>query len=135
MRSSWRIFRAELQTHPVCRWAQPPLRAVLDLRTRHGLTSDQVERIEVTAFHQLLRLAVRRPSSTEEAQYSTSFPIAAAMVRGAVGPDDVAAGSLADPEILRLSECMIVTESDACDASFPANCIAHVSLVLKIGGG
>ncbi|MEO9777500.1 MAG: MmgE/PrpD family protein [Sedimentitalea sp.] len=129
----WRIFEQYYKPHPVCRWAQPPLRAVLDLRARHNLTSDQVERIEVTTFHQSLRLAVRCPRTTEEAQYSTSFPTAVAMVRGDVGPDDVAQGALSDPEILRLSESMIVTESDAYNAAFPGNRIAHVSLVLKDG--
>ncbi len=131
--SNWRIFEQYYKPHPVCRWAQPPLRAVLDLRARHNLTSDQVERIEVTTFHQSRRLAVRRPRTTEEAQYSTSFPTAVAMVRGAVGPGDVAAEALADPEVLRLSESMVMTESDAYNAAFPANRIAHVSLVLKDG--
>ena len=129
----WRIFEQYYKPHPVCRWAQPPLRAVLQLRGDHGLTSEQVERIEVTTFHQSLRLAVRRPQTTEEAQYSTSFPTAVAMVRGRVGPEDVAPAALADPEILRLSEGMVINEIDEYNAAFPANRFAHVTLALKDG--
>lgn len=131
--STWRIFEQYYKPYPVCRWAQPPLRAVLDLRAAHGLTSAQVDHIEVTTFHQSLRLSVRRPRSTEEAQYSTSFPTAVAMVRGDVGPQDVTGAALTDPEILRLSEGMIVTESADYNAAFPANRFAHVTLVLTDG--
>lgn len=130
---TWRIFEQYYKPHPVCRWAQPPLRAVLHLRAEHGLTSDQVERIEVATFHQSRRLAVRRPRTTEEAQYSTSFPAAVAMVRGRVGPEEVAEAALADPEVLRLSEGMIVTETPDYNAAFPARRFAHVTLVLEDG--
>ncbi len=131
--STWRILEQYFKPHPVCRWAQPPLRAVLALREAHRLTSDQVERIEVSTFHQSARLAVRRPRTTEEAQYSTSFPTAAALVRGRVGPEEVAPEALDDPEILRLSQGMLVTESDAYNAAFPAHRFADVTLLLKDG--
>jgi 2-methylcitrate dehydratase PrpD len=103
------------------------------LRAAHGLESGQVERIEVATFHESARLAVRRPRTTEEAGYSTSFPAAVAMVRGRVDPEDVAAAALGDPEVLRLSEGMMVTEIDDYNAAFPARRFAHVTLVLKDG--
>ena len=74
--SNWRIFEQYFKAYPVCRWAQPPVQAVMDLRAEHGLTSEDVERIEVVTFHQSLRLATRRPTTTEQAQYSTAFPVA-----------------------------------------------------------
>ncbi|MBA3324003.1 MAG: MmgE/PrpD family protein [Rhodobacteraceae bacterium] len=131
--TNWRIFEQYYKPHPVCRWAQPPVRAALALRAEHDLTADQVERIEVVTFHQSLRLAVRRPRTTEQAQYSTSFPTAAAMVRGRVGPDEVAPEAFEDPEIIRLSDGMVVTESDDYNAAFPARRFAHVTLLLKDG--
>jgi len=129
----WRIFEQYYKPHPVCRWAQPPLQAVLGLRAAHDLTSDQVERIEVATFHQSVRLATRAPKTTEEAQYSTAFPTAAAMVRGQVGPAEVAPEAFADPEILRLSEGMTFSELDVYNDAFPAHRFAHVVLHLKDG--
>ncbi|MFT7596771.1 MAG: 2-methylcitrate dehydratase PrpD [Paracoccaceae bacterium] len=131
--STWRILEQYFKPYPVCRWAQPPLLATLRLRDAHGITSPQVERIEITTFHQSLRLATRRPKTTEEAQYSTSFPTAVAMVRGRVDPEDVASHNLSDPEILRLSDSMVIVESEDYNAAFPANRIAHATLVLKDG--
>lgn len=130
---NWRIFEQYYKPWPICRWAQPPVRAILALRAEHGLKAQDVERIEVTTFHEARRLAVSRPQNTEQAQYSTSFPAAVALVRGAIGPDDVTGSSLADPEILRLSTGMVIAESDEYNAAFPARRFAHVSLVLRDG--
>ena len=129
----WYIYEQYIKAFPVCRWAQPPLQAVLNLREKHGLSASDVERIEVTTFHQSLRLATRCPETTEQAQYSTSFPTAAGMVRGKVGPEEVSDGAFDDPEILRLSRGMVFTESDEYNDAFPGRRFAHVDLLLKDG--
>lgn len=131
--ANWRILEQYFKPYPVCRWAQPPVRAVLRLREEHGITADQVERIEVTTFHQSLRLATRFPETTEQAQYSTSFATAVALVHGRVNPEDVAPWSLRNPDVLRLSGTMIVTESEDYNAAFPAQRFADATLVLKDG--
>lgn len=131
--SRWYILEQYFKPYPVCRWAQPALQAALDLRAAYSLTSAMVERIEVVAFHQSVRLATRRPTTTEQAQYSTAFPVAAALVRGKVGPEEVSPAAFRDPEILRLADNMTVTELPDYNAAFPARRIAHVALVLKDG--
>jgi 2-methylcitrate dehydratase PrpD len=129
----WRIFEQYYKPFPVCRWAQPPVRAILDLRAEHGVDASDVDHIEVTTFHESRRLATRQPRSTEEAQYSTAFPAAVAMVRGAIGPEDIEGAALHDPEILRLSTGMMIDECEEYNAAFPARRIAHVTLVLRDG--
>lgn len=131
--SNWRILEQYYKPFPVCRWAQPPLLATLGLRDAHGIASTDVDHIEITTFHHSLRLATRRPKTTEQAQYSTSFPTAVVMVRGHVGPDDIASHNLSDREVLRLSDSMVITECDDYNAAFPARRIAHATLVLKDG--
>ncbi len=129
----WCIFEQYYKPFPVCRWAQPSVRAILNLRAEYDVSAADVAHIEVTTFHQSKRLATRQPQSTEEAQYSTSFPAAVAMVRGVIGPDDITGDSLQDPEILRLSTGMIIEESDTYNQAFPARRFAHVTLVLHDG--
>ncbi|WRH64451.1 MAG: MmgE/PrpD family protein [Fuscovulum sp.] len=130
---TWRVMEQYYKPFPVCRWAQPPVQAVLSLMQGHGLRSTDVARIEIVTFHQSLRLATRTPSTTEEAQYSTAFPAAVAAVRGTIGAADITEAAFADPEIRRLSEGMVVTESDAYNAAFPARRFAHAVLVLQDG--
>lgn len=130
---TWRVMEQYYKPFPVCRWAQPPVQAVLSLMQAHGLRSTDVARIEIVTFHQSLRLATRTPLSTEEAQYSTAFPAAVAAVRGTIGAEDITEAAFCDPEIRRLAEGMLVTESDAYNAAFPARRFAHAVLVLQDG--
>jgi 2-methylcitrate dehydratase PrpD len=130
---TWRIAEQYYKHYPICRWAQPSVQAVLDLRQAHNLRSEDVERIEITTFHQSKRLAKRVPATTEEAQYSTAYPTAVAMVRGRVSPDDVMEKSFNEPEIRRLAKGMTVVESDTYNAAFPAYRISNVTLTLKNG--
>ncbi|WP_159587768.1 MmgE/PrpD family protein [Chelativorans xinjiangense] len=131
--SNWRICEQYYKPYPVCRWAQPAVKAALDLSREHGLASEQIERVEVATFHQAIRLAVRRPLTTEQAQYSTSFPTAVVLVRGGLGPRDVSEDAFADPEVMRLSDGMSFTEEQGFNEAFPARRLARVSLVLSDG--
>ncbi len=54
-------------------------------------------------------------------------------MRGTIGAGDIAEAAFADPEIRRLAEGMVVTESDTYNAAFPARRIAHAVVVLRDG--
>lgn len=129
----WRITEQYYKPFPVCRWAQPSVQAVLGLREKHALRAEHVERIEITTFHEAIRLAVRRPQTTEQAQYSTAFPVASALVRGELGPQDVAETAFGDPEIARLANSIVFTESAPFNEAFPARRFSEVNLVLRDG--
>jgi 2-methylcitrate dehydratase PrpD len=130
---NWRVMEQYYKPFPICRWAQPPVMAVLSLMQAHALTSTDVAQIEIVTFHQSLRLATRTPATTEEAQYSTAYPAAVAAVRGTIGAADISEAAFADPEIRRLAQGMVVTESDTYNAAFPARRFAHAVLVLRDG--
>ncbi|MEM0976185.1 MAG: MmgE/PrpD family protein [Pseudomonadota bacterium] len=131
--STWLTCEQYYKPFPVCRWAQPAVSATLRLRAEHNLTSDQVDYVEVTTFHEALRLATKSPRTTEEAQYSTSYPTAAALVRGDVGVAEISEDAFSDPEVTRLSEGMVIAESDECNRRFPAERISEVTLHLRNG--
>ncbi|SEQ39083.1 2-methylcitrate dehydratase PrpD [Thalassovita taeanensis] len=129
----WYGLEQYYKPYPVCRWAQAPIEGVLALRRAHNLTSDMVARIDVTSFHESIRLATRRPDGSDAAQYSTTFPCAVAMVRGDVTPADIADSALTDPEVMRLSDSMVLIESDHANAAFPLKRLARVDLLLRNG--
>lgn len=129
----WRILELYFKPHPVCRWSQPAVQAALELRNRYQLTAIQVDQVEVVTFHHAARLRTRRPRTTEEAQYSLPFPVAAALARGTVGPAEVGQGGLTDERVLRLSDAITVTERHEYNARFPAQRWAEVTVVLRDG--
>jgi len=87
---TWLICQQYFKPYPVCRWAQAPITAVLDLQKRHGFDSRAITGLHIVSFHESVRLGTKQVTTTEEAQYSTSFPCALALVHGTVLPEHVA---------------------------------------------
>ena len=129
----WRIFEQYVKPHPVCRWAQPAVEAAMRLMLQHDLDGGAVVGIVVETFHEAVRLAARRPQSTEEAQYSLPFPVAAAIVRGRLGPGEVTGEALRDDAILAMADRVELVENGECNIAFPARRFASVTLKLKDG--
>lgn len=129
----WRLFEHYYKPYPVCRWAQPSVQAARQLRERNAIAADEIEAIEISTFHQAIRLAVRHPRTTEEAQYSTAYPVAAMLVRGALGPNEVAPAALGDADINRMADRIVFTESEAFNAVFPSRRFAEVIITMRDG--
>ncbi len=127
----WYMSEQYYKPYPVCRWAQAPIEGARSLMQQHGFSAHEVQKIEVDTFHEAVRLATNSPRTTEEAQYSTSFPVAVALARGDVRAADVSDDGLNDPEILRLSHCLTMRENDAANRNFPARRLAKVTITLN----
>jgi 2-methylcitrate dehydratase PrpD len=120
----WRIEEQYIKAYPVCRWAQPAIEAVLSLRAA-DLDPGKIARVTIHSFAEAVRLATRRPRSTDEAQYSLPFPVAAALVHGRLGVAEIDGPGLADPRVLALSDAMVLVEDASYSARFPAERWAH----------
>ncbi len=129
----WRMLELYFKPYPVCRWAHPAIEAVLTLRRVHDINPADVTGIEIASFHEAVRLNANRPRSTEEAQYSLAFAIAAALARDGLGPADIDNMALADPHVLRLVDGTRLIEKPDYNARFPAERLADVALVLADG--
>ncbi len=129
----WLIGEQYFKPYPVCRWAQAPVEAVLALRDAHSIVAADVESIEIITFHEATRLAIADPKTTEEAQYSTAFPAAVAMVRGAVGAQDLDEAALRDPAVLRIASRLSMREDDQANANFPKQRPARARITLTSG--
>ena len=130
---NWLICQQYIKPYPVCRWAHAPVEAALSLKAEYGLASRDITEITIETFHESVRLACFEPKTTEEAQYSTSFPLAIALKNDAVTPADLEDDALADPEVLRLSRATSMIEHDRANRLFPARRIARVRFGLSGG--
>jgi 2-methylcitrate dehydratase PrpD len=131
--SRWRILEQYFKPHAVCRWAQPPVEAALAMQQAHGFHHAQVTAIRVATFHEAACLDVVEPHSTEEAQYSLPFAVAAALVHGSLGPEAVSGAGLADPQVLALAQRVQLTEDPDLSPRFPAERVAHVEIEIDSG--
>jgi 2-methylcitrate dehydratase PrpD len=124
----WRITEQFFKPYAVCRWAQPAMVGALALQDEHRLPLAAIERIQVLTFHQATRLARRHPTTTEEAQYSLPFPVAAALVHGELGLTQLSGGGLRDPEVLRLADRIDLVDDPMLSGRFPAERVARVRI-------
>ncbi len=129
----WRVLEQYLKPHPVCRWAQPAIEAVDALVKRHCLRAERIANIRVETFGLAVRLGLRAPSTTEEAQYAIGFPMAAMLARGQLGAAEVMQDGLADRDVLQLAQRIVLRENEAFTRRFPAERIAVVTIELDDG--
>jgi 2-methylcitrate dehydratase PrpD len=131
--SRWRILEMYFKPYPVCRWAQPAVEAALALRRTHGIEPAAIDVVEIETFHAANRLDQHHPATTEEAQYSLPFPVAAAIVRGRLAPTDVSGSALTDDAILAMSDRIRLIDAADLEARFPAERYARVRFRLRDG--
>lgn len=129
----WRMLEQYFKPYPVCRWAQPAMEAAAQLRRDDAFDAAAVTALRVRTFREASLLAVRRPTTTDEAQYSLPFPLAALLVRGKVGPREIDGSGLTDAEVLRLSSLIELNEDAGYSAKFPAERWAEVEIDLADG--
>ena len=129
----WAVLEQYFKPYPVCRWAQAPVEAAFELQRTHALKASDIAGIEVESFHECARLATLDPTTTEQAQYSTAFPVAVALAHGTLGPSDLDGVGLHDPEVRRLAAALRFKESAEANAAFPALRLARVRLELTGG--
>jgi len=126
--SCWHITNQYFKPHAVCRWAQPAIEAALQLQHDHEITPVHVKRVRVTTFHEAVRLSCRFPKSTEQAQYSLPFPLAAALVHGRLGVAELTGAALTNPSVVQLVERVEMNEDPEFNQRFPAKRLARVEI-------
>jgi 2-methylcitrate dehydratase PrpD len=131
--STWLTTEQYIKPYPVCRWSHAPIDGALKLRREYGLSGDDIANVEIATFHESSRLSAEMPTDTAKAQYSLAFPVAAALQRGRVGPDEVLGSGLSDPAIERLVAATSVVEKDQYNDRFPAGRWGDVTAAMKDG--
>ena len=129
--SRWRILEQYFKPYPVCRWAHPAVQAVLALTAQH-VPPALVDHVEVLTFEAAAQLNTTLPNSTEEAQYSLPFAVAAALVHGGVSTEDVL-DPRSSPAVLRVASRVRLTSSPEMTRAFPGTRQAQVRLILQDG--
>jgi 2-methylcitrate dehydratase PrpD len=131
----WRIREQYFKPYPVCRWAQPAIEASLALKRAHRFDAAEVVAITIESFREAIDLGSQCPvpATTDEAQYSLPYPVAAALVFGRVGASEIDAPALSDPRVARLLAATSLVEDEAFSLRFPAERWARVRISLADG--
>lgn len=133
--SRWCILEQYFKPFPVCHWAQQAITAALALQREHAFSAEQIERVTIETFAEAVALGsgCALPRNTEEAQYSLPFPVAAALVFGRVGREEIGASGIADTRVHRLLGRMTLVHDAEFSKRFPAERWARVQVTLADG--
>ncbi len=129
----WSLMIQYFKPYAVCYWAQAAIAGALQIQQEHSLATEDISRIQVFAFHEAVRLAMREPKLTDEAQYSLPYPVAAALVYGKLGLSELSGDALHNPEVLRLSNMVELIEDDELNGRFPAERLSRVVMETQDG--
>ncbi len=129
----WLTFRQNIKLFPVCRWAHAPIHAALNIQSEYSISTDQIKRIEIYGFHEATRLSQNMPETTGKAQYSISYPVAAALARGKLGALEVSGETFTDADITRLVSITTVSECSHCNEHFPEDRLGRTVVETRDG--
>jgi 2-methylcitrate dehydratase PrpD len=129
----YKMMDLYFKPYAACRWAQPAIEGVLRITQRSGVSLNDIDRIRVFTFSEAAALNLGYPENTEEAQYSMSFPIAAALVDGEVGPDQVLEPRIFDEDIRNMMGRIEVLVEDRFQKEFPERARAEVHIMKRDG--
>jgi 2-methylcitrate dehydratase PrpD len=99
-----------------CGWAHGGVEGARRLVEEQNIPLDEIAHIRVEGSHGTMRLGTRLPTTTEEAQFNQAWPLAAMLVDGEIGPDQMLEGRLSDPCIQEIAQKVEVVESEEMEA-------------------
>lgn len=133
--TTWELPNAAFKRYPVCHYIHPFLEAVESLLDE-GLTADDVASvvchapIEAGAVISDPWHEKQRPASDQAARYSLPVCVAAAFLRGHLGPRDIP-GIASDDAVLELASR--ISYEPWVDSGFPARFPARIEVVRRDG--
>lgn len=95
-----------------CGWAHAGVEGARKLVQENQIPLDEIASILVESNHGTIRLGTRLPATTEEAQFNQAWPLAAMLVDGEIGPNQMLEIRLSDPKIRGLAQKVEVVETE-----------------------
>jgi 2-methylcitrate dehydratase PrpD len=124
----YRIAEVYVKRFPACLWTHAAVEAALQLRRAHGLGPEQVAEVTVWTHRRAVAIDDAAPRSVEAAQYSLPYTVAAALVDGELGVEQMRAERLGDGRLLALAARVRLALDPRLDAMYPARRAARVEI-------
>jgi 2-methylcitrate dehydratase PrpD len=129
----WQVEHQYIKPYPICRWAHAAIDAVRELHMAHGFSHDQIVGLRIRTFDYSAALWRQMPANTSQAQYALPFPVAAMLVHGRIGVEQITGAGLTNPDVARLVALTQVEADPRHEARYPAGRWADVQITLADG--
>jgi 2-methylcitrate dehydratase PrpD len=105
-----------------CAWDHAAIRGADQLIEAFDFNAEEIERVRVETFHETVRLGTDLPSTTEEAQFTLAWPLAAYIVDRQVGPGQILEAVLGREDIRRLAKRIELIETEELNQLYRMAC-------------
>jgi 2-methylcitrate dehydratase PrpD len=129
----YEMLNLYFKPYAACRWAQPAIAGALKVSKDNEIIPEDIVRIQVRTFKEAKSLSDIHPQNTEEAQYNLAFPLAAALIDGEVGPEQILPPRIFSSQILKLADKVDTEVSELFDQLFPEKTCAEVIVHTESG--
>ncbi len=129
----YHVLDLYFKPYPCCRWAHPAIEACTETMKKYGICHDDVEKIVIKTFHRATLLSKIEPKTTDEAQYNIAYPVAASVVYGDFGINQVRDENLRDEKVLSMMKKLFFEVDDELDSFFPKKRICRAEIYTKDG--
>ena len=135
----YEVRNTSIKAHTCCRYKQGPIDALIEIRQKHGLRSQDVKAIRVgipSVAEDIISAPSdlkRRPKTVVDAQFSMPYGAAVAIIRGAASLEEYDGTLFEDEEVLRLMDATESVVDTDLDLSYPAQWRAWSEVVSKSG--
>lgn len=130
--STWHVMKTKIKRYACHATAQVPVTLALDLKSKHGLSGDDVARITIAANEKTVsHHAINEPQDMTMAQYSVPFSTALALYLDPTDPRVFSEKNINDPKIRALAKSAQIELLETASGAMSSAC--RVTLQLKNG--
>ena len=132
--STLAIEQIYFKPYSSCRWSHAAIEALVSILKENSLTFEAIDRVTVETFERALRLNnYPDPFNLEAAQYSISFCLGVAAVKGPASLLPLTEASLHDTDIVKFARRVRLTPNPGLSALFPRKTPARVIVNTGVG--
>jgi 2-methylcitrate dehydratase PrpD len=130
----YEIERSYFKTYASCRWAHPAIDGLKEMLLKGNDRIEDIDEIRIRTFEKAALMNRWDPLNTMEAVYSIPYAVASFLYHGKLGPNQVSAETLANPDVSKLSKRVKLIVDEELSAQFPERCLQKLEVTFRDGG-
>lgn len=130
---TYEVMKLYFKPYPCCRWAHPAIDACVDTMKKNSISKDEIEKVVIKTFERATLLSKIEPKTVDEAQYNIAYPVAASIVFGDFGIEQVLEENLDNKEVLEMMKRLSFEKDERLDSLFPEKRICKAEIYTKDG--
>lgn len=127
----YEVMGLYFKPYPCCRWAHPAIDACVKTMNENGIMGSDIEKVVIKTFERATMLSKIEPKTADEAQYNIAYPVAASIIYGDFGIEQVQEENLSNPEILEMMKKLSFEKDEELDEQFPEKRICRAEIYTK----